>query len=133
MGNDFIIESIRVNIKGNIYEKPVENSLEYFLEQFKEVEYKEITLEGNNNSSLLIEMNKNKSLCIFWEDIEKDVTYHSLNKNGKKEFYEEFIIPNGQKDIYEDIYLIENDKIYEIIEHYYNHGTRSKIILWEQD
>jgi hypothetical protein len=124
MENDFIIKSIRVNIKGNIYEKPVENTLEYFLEQFKEIEYKEIILEGNNNSSLLIEMNKNKSLCIFWEDIEKDITYHSLNKNGKKGFYEEFIIPNGQKDIYEDIYLIENDKLYEIFEHYYNYGTR---------
>jgi hypothetical protein len=38
-----------------------------------------------------------------------------------------------QLDIYDDIYLIENDKVYEIIEHNYNYGTRSKNISWEQD
>jgi hypothetical protein len=133
MKSNFAIKSMSINIKGEIHTKPIENNLKEFLNQFKEIEYKEIELNGNNGTSLLIEMNKNKSLCIFWENMENDITYHSLNKNGKKEFYEEFIIPNEQKDIYEDIYLIENDKIYEIIEYYYNYGKRSKDITWEQD
>ena len=133
MENNFSVKTMTVNIEEKNYEKSTENNLKDFLNQFNEIEYKEITLDGNNSTSLMIEMNKNKSLCIFWEDIKKDITYHSLNKNGQKELYEEFVIPNGQRDLYEDIYLINNNKIYEVIEYYYNYGKRSENIIWEQD
>jgi hypothetical protein len=133
MKSKFSVKSMTININGNIYEKSIQDNLYEFLDKFEDIEYKEITLDGNNGTSLLIEMNGNKSLCIFFEDSEKDIIYHSLNKNGEEDFYEEFIIPNGQKDIYEDIYLIENERIYEIIEYYYKNGTRSENILWEED
>jgi hypothetical protein len=131
MGNVFSIKSIKINEKN--YNIPSPDKLKYFFDQLNNIEYKEIDFEGNNNSSLLIVMNKNKSLCIFWENIEEDITYHSLNKNGKKGITEKFIISNGQEDEYDDIYLIENEKIYKVIEDYYINGIRSESIYWEKD
>jgi hypothetical protein len=78
-------------------------------------------------------MNKNKSLCIFWKNVDNDISYHSLNMNGTKGLYEKFIIPNGQEDEYEDIYLMENNVIFKIIENYCRDGTLSKDIMWEED
>jgi hypothetical protein len=131
MENVFLIKFIKIN--GENYEMPLIEALNDFLQQFDNFEFKEIMIDGNNDTSLLIEMNKNKSLCVFWESIEQGISWHSLSKNGQKGIYETFIIPNGQVDEYEDIYLIENNEIFKIIEHYYKYGTRSKDIVWEED
>jgi hypothetical protein len=109
------------------------NNIADVLHQFKEVEYRDIYISWDNDTSLMILMNKTKSLCTFWEDIEEGISYHSINKDGKKDVYELFILSNGQADEVEDLYLVENIKIDKMIEYYIVHGKRPENILWEKD
>jgi hypothetical protein len=64
MGNNFSINSIKIN--GKNYAKPLVEELNNFLGQFNNIEHKEISIDGNNGTTMLIQMNKNKTLCIFW-------------------------------------------------------------------
>jgi redox-regulated HSP33 family molecular chaperone len=131
MENNFIITDIKINDK--YYEIPLINKLNEFLKQFENMEYKEIVIDGNNKTSMIILMNKQKSMCVFFKDIEHGISYHSLNGNGKQNIYEKFILSNGQLDEYEDIYLIENEKIGSVIEYYFENGIISENIVWKED
>lgn len=131
MENNFIITDIKINDK--YYEIPLINKLNEFLKQFENMEYKEIVIDGNNKTSMIILMNKQKSMCVFFKDIEHGISYHSLNGNGKQNIYEKFILSNRQLDEYEDIYLIENEKIGSVIEYYFENGIISENIVWKED
>jgi hypothetical protein len=129
--NNFRINAIIIN--GKNHKVPLINELSEFLKQFESIEYKEIVIDGNNKTSMIILMNKQKSMCVFFKDIEHGISFHSLNKNGKQNIYEKFILSNGQLDKYEDRYLIENEIIGSVIEYYFENGNMSENILWEED
>jgi hypothetical protein len=107
--------------------------LQELFARFDNVEYKEVTINGYNGTSLLVVMNKNNSMCLFFTDTDGGDSYHIYNPNGDPEKYETFIISNGQADEYEEINLIDNQVAYDIMQYYFETGRLYDKVTWELD
>lgn len=122
-----------VCINNNNYKITSLKELQELFSRFDNVEYKEVAINGYNDTSLLVVMNKNNSMCLFFTDADGGDSYHIYNPNGNSEKYETFIISNGQADEYEEINLIDNQVAYDIIQYYFETGRRYGKVTWELD
>lgn len=127
----FKIKIVRVN--NDKYEITSSKEFQELFVRFENVEYKEVEINGYDNTSLLVVMNKNNSMCIYFTDSNGGNSYHIYNPNGDPGKYDTFIISNGQADEYEDVMLIDNQTAYNVMLCYFETGTRYDKVTWELD
>jgi len=131
MDHCFKVKTVRVN--NEQYEVTSFKGFQELLVRFDNIEYKEIEINGYDDTSLLVVMNRSNSMCIYFTDSNGGDSYHIYNPNGNPEKYHTFIIPNGQADEYEEIMLIDNQTAYNVMLCYFETGTRYDKVTWELD
>lgn len=102
------------------------------IKQYESVVYKEISL-FDDQTSLLVVMNKIHSLCVFFTDVNGGDSMHSFNPDGNNNNYDEFILSNGQRDEYSEDMLIDNEMAYQALYYYLEWGKAYDKITWVPD
>jgi len=127
----FNVDEIFVN--NNKYEITSIEQLQHLFLKLENQNYKAFNFRGSDETSLLVIMNRNNSMCVYFTDRDGGDSYHIHNPKGDPDKYETFIISNGQADQYEESMLIDNMTAYDVMLFYFEKGKMFDKVLWEID
>lgn len=126
-------KAIEINVNQDTYNISSSEELQELFIRLDRIEYKEFYFRGNDDTSLIVLMNAQNSLCVYFADTQGGNSYHIHNPDGNPEKYDDFILSNGQRDEYEQTLLVDNKTAQETMLFYFTTGKQYEKVVWVPD
>jgi hypothetical protein len=98
------------------------------LQQLKQ--HEEIWLSGHGETSLLVLLNAQSALALYFKSEDGDESFHTLDLSKDNTQQEEFLLCNGQADVYPQHFLRTREEGIAALVYYFNTGEMNPAIDW---